>query len=95
MEEKESKTDNGKLADCLAEIMKKPVPTQEENDFLESIGVEPESRTNRVMIMARLVERGKKGDASAIREICSIMQETEKSDNGVLASLFEAVKLVE
>lgn len=84
---------NRKLSECLAEILTLPV-SGEELLFLSELGIHKKDADNKMLIMARLLEKAMKGDISAIREIRSIMQETESTDRGLLMEIIEAVRNV-
>lgn len=81
-----------KLSECLSDILNLKV--REENlEFLEGLGINKPSADNRMLIAARLFEKASSGDISAIKEIRSILAETE-IDSGYIAEIIEAVRNV-
>ena len=83
-----------KLSDCMETLLKLSVTDEDGAAFLDSIGVQEKDRDNRMLVMARLLEKAIHGDTSAIREVRSVMTETENTDRGLLAEILEAVKNV-
>lgn len=81
-----------KLSDCLADILNLKVEEQEDLDFLESLGIKKASSDNKMLIMARLYQRASSGDIHAIKEVRSIMSDTESKDYGKLQEIIEAVR---
>ena len=84
-----------KFSDCLEELLSAKVTEEENNVFLEHMGIKKSSRDNRMLVMAKLLERAISGETSAIKEVRSIMMETESQDAGLLREILEAVKQVE
>ena len=81
-----------KLSECLSDILNLKV--REENlEFLEGLGIKRSSADNKMLIAARLFERASSGEISAIKEIRSILAETEL-DSGSIAEIIEAVRNV-
>ncbi len=83
-----------RLADCLKEILILPVQEEEDRAYLKELGIRKNHADNQMLIMARLAERAAKGDISAVREIRSVMQETEGHDSGLIHEIIEAVRNV-
>lgn len=83
-----------KLSECLAEILSLDVTGDEDLKFLKDLGVAENRTDNKMLIMAKLCEKARGGDISAIKEIRAIMSETENQDIGVIAEIIEAVKNV-
>lgn len=83
-----------KLSDCMEKLLRLKVTDEAGASFLEEIGVSKQERDNRMLVMARLLEKAIHGDTSAIREVRSVMSETENTDRGLLAEIIEAVKNV-
>ena len=95
MARKITKKDKRKLSDCLAEILSLDVSGEEHTEFLKAFGVAENRTDNKTLIMARLCEKAKSGDISAIKEVRAIMNENENQDFGVIAEIIEAVKSVD
>ena len=83
-----------KLSDCLSDILNLKVIDDENKEFLNSLGIKKGSADNKMLIMARLFDRASSGDISAIKEIRSIMADTESKDYGKLKEIIEAIKNV-
>ena len=83
-----------KLSDCLSNILNLKVESEENLDFLHSLGIKKSSSDNKMLIMARLFEKASSGDISAIKEIRSIMSDAESKDYGKLEEIIEAIKNV-
>ena len=82
-----------KLADCMEDMLSLPVEDEEKKALLSDFGL-TERQDYRMFLMARLLKKAQDGDVSAIREVRSILQETENADKGVLTQILEAVKSV-
>ena len=81
-----------KLSECLSDILNLKV--REENlEFLEGLGIKKVNADNKMLIAARLFERASSGEISAIKEIRSVLAETE-IDSGSIAEIIEAVRNV-
>ncbi len=81
-----------KLSECLSDILNLKV--REENlEFLEGLGIKKTNADNKMLIAARLFERASSGEISAIKEIRSVLAETE-IDSGSIAEIIEAVRNV-
>ena len=81
-----------KLSECLSDILNLRV--REENlDFLEGLGIKKVNADNKMLIAARLFEKASSGEISAIKEIRSVLAETE-IDSGSIAEIIEAVRNV-
>lgn len=81
-----------KLSECLSDILSLKV--KDENlEFLERLGIKKTSADNKMLIAARLFERAASGEISAIKEIRSVLSETE-IDTGSIAEIIEAVRNV-
>lgn len=81
-----------KLSECLSDILNLKV--REENlEFLEGLGIKKVNADNKMLIAARLFERASSGEISAIKEIRSVLAETEL-DSGSIAEIIEAVRNV-
>ena len=81
-----------KLSECLSDILNLKV--REENlEFLEGLGIKKANADNKMLIAARLFERASSGEISAIKEIRSVLAETE-IDSGSIAEIIEAVRNV-
>ncbi len=81
-----------KLSECLSDILNLKV--REENlEFLEGLGINRSSADNKMLIAARLFQKASSGDISAIKEIRSILAETEL-DSGSISEIIEAVRNV-
>lgn len=83
-----------KLSGCMEKLLQLKVTDEDGASFLEAFGVSKADRDNRMLVMARLLEKAIHGDTSAIREVRSVMSETENTDRGLLAEILEAVKNV-
>lgn len=83
-----------KLSDCMEKLLQLKVTDENGAAFLEEFGVKRADCDNRMLVMARLLEKAIHGDTSAIREVRSVMSETENTDRGLLAEIVEAVKNV-
>lgn len=83
-----------KLSDCLSDILNLKVMGNENREFLSSLGIKAGRTDNKMLIMARLFEKASSGDISAIKEIRSIMSESESKDYGKLDEIIEAIKNV-
>ena len=83
-----------KLSDCLEDLLLLPVADQENREFLNGLGIAKVKTNNKMLIAARLFEKAARGDISAIKEIRTILTETEHLDHGRLAEIIEAVKNV-
>ena len=81
-----------KLSDCLSDILNLKV-REETLEFLKALGIDESIADNRMLIAARLFEKASSGDISAIKEIRSILAETE-IDSGYIAEIIEAVRNV-
>ncbi len=82
-----------KLSECLGSILNLK-PSGEDADFLENLGIKSKAHDNKMLIMARLFVRAASGDIPAIKEVRSIMSDTENLDLGRLTEIIEAVKNV-
>ncbi len=81
-----------KLSECLSDILSLKV--KDENlEFLEGLGIKKACADNKMLIAARLFERAASGEISAIKEIRSVLSETE-IDTGSIAEIIEAVRNV-
>lgn len=81
-----------KLSECLSDILNLKV--REENlEFLEALGIKKANADNKMLIAARLFEKASSGEISAIKEIRSVLAETE-IDSGSIAEIIEAVRNV-
>lgn len=81
-----------KLSECLSDILSLKV--KDENlEFLEGLGIKKTKADNKMLIAARLFERAASGEISAIKEIRSVLAETE-IDTGSIAEIIEAVRNV-
>lgn len=88
-----AKRKNKKLSDSLSEILNRTVSSDRDIEFLETLGIR--TRTdNKTLIMARLFDKAAAGDIQAIKEVRSIMTETESKDFGKLMEIIEAVSNV-
>lgn len=83
-----------KLSDCLSDILNLKVIDDENKEFLNSLGIKKGKADNKMLIMARLFDRAASGDIPAIKEIRSIMEDTESKDYGRLKEIIEAIKNV-
>ena len=83
-----------KLSDCMKKLLQLSVTDEDGAAFLAKFGVNKADCDNRMLVMARLLEKAIHGDTSAIREVRSVMSETENTDRGILAEILEAVKNV-
>ncbi len=83
-----------KLSDCLSEILNLKVKSEENLQFLNSLGIKKSSLDNKMLIVARLFDKASSGDISAIKEVRSIMSDTESKDFGKLQEIIEAIKNV-
>ena len=83
-----------KLSDCLSDILNLKVMGDENLKFLNSLGIKKGRTDNKMLIVARLFEKASSGDISAIKEIRSIMAESESKDYGKLDEIIEAIKNV-
>lgn len=83
-----------KLSDCLSDILNLKVKSEEDLEFLESLGITKNSSDNKMLIMARLYEKAVKGDIPAIKEVKAIMADKEDKDYGKLQEIIEAIKNV-
>ena len=83
-----------KLSDCLSDILNLKVMSDENREFLSSLGIKKGCTDNKMLIMARLFEKASSGDISAIKEVRSIMAERESKDYGKLDEIIEAIKNV-
>ena len=82
-----------KLSDCLSDILNLSVTDEEDIEFLKGLGIKSRS-DNKTLIMARLYKKAASGDISAIKEVRSIMADTEQKDIGKLLEIIEAVENV-
>ena len=81
-----------KLSECLSDILNLKV--REENlEFLDALGIKKANADNKMLIAARLFEKASSGEISAIKEIRSVLSETE-IDSGSIAEIIEAVRNV-
>ena len=83
-----------KLSYCLSDILNLKVMGDENLKFLNSLGIKKGRTDNKMLIVARLFEKASSGDISAIKEIRSIMAESESKDYGKLDEIIEAIKNV-
>lgn len=83
-----------KLSDCLSDILNLSVVSDEDLEFLQSLGVLKNCSDNKTLIMARLFHKASSGDTQAIKEVRSIMAEKENKDYGKLQEIIEAIKNV-
>ena len=83
-----------KLSDCLSDILNLKVKSEENLQFLNSLGIKKSSLDNKMLIVARLFDKASSGDISAIKEVRSIMSDTESKDFGKLQEIIEAIKNV-
>ena len=81
---------NKKLSECLSYILGLSVKNEEDIEFLRSRGIKKHS-DNKTLIMAKLFDKAASGDIQAIKEVRSIMAETENKDFGKLIEIIEAV----
>lgn len=79
-----------KLSDCLSDILNLSVINEEDAEFLKGLGIKSRS-DNKTLIMARLYSKAASGDIQAIKEVRSIMADTEQKDFGKLLEIIEAV----
>ena len=82
-----------KLSECLSSILNLCVKNEEDAEFLKSLGIKRRS-DNKTLIMARLFDKAASGDIQAIKEVRSIMADTEQKDFGKLLEIIEAVQNV-
>lgn len=82
-----------KLSECLSDILNLCVKNEEDVEFLKSLGITRRS-DNKTLIMARLFNKAASGDIQAIKEVRSIMADTEQKDFGKLLEIIEAVQNV-
>ena len=80
-----------KLSDCLGEILNLSA-SGEDQEFLTSLGIKVRDCDNNMLIMARLFTKAASGDISAIKEVRSIMSDTENVDAGLVREIIEAVR---
>lgn len=80
-----------KLSDCLGEILNLSA-SGEDQEFLMSLGIKVRDCDNKMLIMARLFTKAASGDISAIKEVRSIMSDTENVDAGLVREIIEAVR---
>ena len=83
-----------KLSSCMEKLLQLSVTDEDGAAFLAEFGVKRADCDNRMLVMARLLEKAIHGDTSAIREVRSVMSEVENTDRGMLAEILEAVKRV-
>ena len=88
-----AKKKNKKLSECLSDILNSTVSNDEDLEFLKSLGMN-ENSDNKTLIMARLYHKASQGDIQAIKEVRSIMADTENKDFGRLLEIIEAVQNV-
>ena len=82
-----------KLSECLSSILNLCVTNEEDIEFLKSLGINRRS-DNKTLIMAKLFNKASSGDIQAIKEVRSIMADTEQKDFGKLLEIIEAVQNV-
>lgn len=80
-----------KLSDCLGEILNLAA-SGEDGEFLMGLGIKQKDCDNKMLIMARLFTKASSGDISAIKEVRSIMSDTENVDAGLIREIIEAVR---
>lgn len=80
-----------KLSDCLGEILNLSA-SGEDQEFLASLGIKVRDCDNKMLIVARLFMKAASGDISAIKEVRSIMSDTENVDAGLVREIIEAVR---
>lgn len=83
-----------KLSDCLSDILNLKVKDEKDLEFLTSLGIKKSVSDNKLLLMARLFDKASSGDISAIKEVRSIMADTENKDYGKLSEIIEAIKNV-
>jgi len=83
-----------KLSDCMDELLSAKVAEQEDEALLKSMGIPATACNNRMLVMAKLLERAIGGEIPAIKEVRAIVTETESKDTGLLQQIIEAVKQV-
>ncbi len=88
-----AKKKNKKLSECLSDILNLTVSNEEDVEFLQGLGINRRS-DNKTLIMARLYSKAASGDIQAIKEVRSIMADTESKDFGKLLEIIEAVQNV-
>lgn len=88
-----AKKKNKKLSECLSDILNLTVSNEEDVEFLQGLGINHRS-DNKTLIMARLYSKAASGDIQAIKEVRSIMADTESKDFGKLLEIIEAVQNV-
>ena len=81
---------NKKLSECLSDILNLTVQNEEDVEFLKGLGIKKRS-DNKTLIMAKLFNKAAAGDIQAIKEVRSIISETENKDFGKLMEIIEAV----
>lgn len=84
---------NKKLSECLSDILGLSVKNDEDVEFLRNLGIKKRS-DNKTLIMAKLFDKASSGDIQAIKEVRSIMADTENKDFGKLLEIIEAVQNV-
>ena len=82
-----------KLSDCLGEILNLKASGEDEQ-FLTNLGIKSSGCDNKMLIMAKLFAKASSGDISAIKEVRSIMSDSENVDLGKLSEIIEAVRNV-
>ena len=82
-----------KLSECLSGILNLCVKNEEDVEFLKGLGINRRS-DNKTLIMARLFSKAASGDIQAIKEVRSIMADSEQKDFGKLLEIIEAVQNV-
>lgn len=82
-----------KLSDCLGEILNLSA-SGEDQEFLSALGIKVRDCDNKMLIMARLFMKAASGDISAIKEVRSIMSDSENVDAGLVREIIEAVRNV-
>ena len=80
-----------KLSDCLGEILNLSA-SGEDGEFLTELGIKPRDCDNKMLVMARLFTKASSGDIPAIKEVRSIMSDTENVDAGLIKEIIEAVR---
>lgn len=95
MASKKTKCIDCALSDCLGEILSLKVCDDNDLEFLSALGCPKNHTDNKTLIMAKLVDRAKSGDISAIKEIRAILTESDGKDLGALHEIIKAVKNVE